>query len=82
MNRDSITSKVFEDGGVGFGEGRKGLSPESPGKTLGVIGLGAIGILVANAAVALGMNVIGFDPFMSVGNALKQIGRASCRERV
>ena len=47
------------------------VGPELKGKTLGVIGLGAIGILVANAAVALGMNVIGFDPFMSVGNALK-----------
>ena len=47
------------------------VGPEIKGKTLGVIGLGAIGILVANAAVALGMNVIGFDPFMSVGNALK-----------
>ena len=41
------------------------------GKTLGGIGLGAIGILVANAAVALGMKVVGFDPFMSVSNALK-----------
>lgn len=47
------------------------VGPEIKGKTLGVIGLGAIGILVANAAVALGMNVVGFDPFMSVGNALK-----------
>lgn len=47
------------------------VGPEIKGQTLGVIGLGAIGILVANAAVALGMNVIGFDPFMSVGNALK-----------
>ena len=47
------------------------VGPEIKGKTLGVIGLGAIGILVANAADALGMNVIGFDPFMSVGNALK-----------
>ena len=36
------------------------VGPEIKGKTLGVIGLGAIGILVANAAVALGMNVIGF----------------------
>ncbi len=39
---------------------------ELMGKTLGVIGLGAIGGLVANAAVALGMNVIGCDPFLSV----------------
>ncbi len=39
---------------------------EIQGKTLGVIGLGAIGGLVANAAVALGMKVVGCDPFMSV----------------
>ena len=43
---------------------------EIQGKTLGVIGLGAIGVLVANAAVALGMNVVGCDPFLSVQNAL------------
>lgn len=43
--------------------------PEIEGKTLGVIGLGAIGILVANAASALGMNVIGYDPFLSVDAA-------------
>ena len=40
--------------------------PEIQGKTLGVIGLGAIGILVANAAEALGMTVYGYDPFLSV----------------
>jgi D-3-phosphoglycerate dehydrogenase len=40
-------------------------------KTLAVIGLGAIGVLVANAAQALGMNVIGFDPYISVNAALK-----------
>lgn len=39
---------------------------EIKGKTLGVIGLGAIGILVANAAEGLGMDVIGYDPFLSV----------------
>ncbi len=44
--------------------------PEIKGKTLGVIGLGAIGVLVANAAVALGMNVIGYDPYFSIKNAL------------
>lgn len=47
------------------------VGPEIMGKTLGVVGLGAIGILVANAAVALGMKVIGYDPFLSVDNALK-----------
>ena len=40
--------------------------PELQGKTLGVIGLGAIGVMVANDAVALGMNVIGHDPYISV----------------
>ena len=44
--------------------------PEIKGKTLGVIGLGAIGILVANAAAALGMNVIGYDPFLSVTQSI------------
>ena len=44
--------------------------PEIMGKTLGIIGLGAIGVLVANAAVALGMNVVGYDPFLSVKAAL------------
>ncbi len=39
---------------------------EIKGKTLGVLGLGAIGGLVANAAVSLGMNVIGYDPYVSV----------------
>ena len=47
------------------------VGPEILGKTLGVVGLGAIGLLVANAAVALGMKVIGYDPFLSVNNALK-----------
>ena len=45
--------------------------PEIKGKTLGIIGLGAIGALVANAAVALGMKVVGTDPFLSVGAALR-----------
>jgi D-3-phosphoglycerate dehydrogenase len=40
--------------------------PELKGKTLGVVGLGAIGVMVANDAVNLGMNVIGYDPYISV----------------
>ena len=47
------------------------VGPELRGKTLGVVGLGAIGVLVANAAVALGMNVIGYDPMISVEHAWK-----------
>ena len=44
---------------------------ELPGKTLGVIGLGAIGVQVANAALELGMKVVGFDPAMTVRRALQ-----------
>lgn len=44
---------------------------ELEGKTLGVIGLGAIGVLVANAATHLGMEVYGYDPYVSVGAAWK-----------
>ncbi|MBQ7757196.1 MAG: 3-phosphoglycerate dehydrogenase [Oscillospiraceae bacterium] len=43
---------------------------EIMGKTLGLIGLGAIGGKLANIAISLGMNVIGYDPFLSVGAAL------------
>ena len=42
---------------------------ELPGRTLGVVGLGAVGVEVANAALALGMNVIGFDPKITVRSA-------------
>lgn len=45
------------------------IGQEVKGKTLGVIGLGAIGAQVANTAVELGMNVIGYDPFLSVDAA-------------
>jgi D-3-phosphoglycerate dehydrogenase len=48
----------------------KFAGPEILGKTLGVIGLGAIGGKIANAAVDLGMNVVGFDPYLSVNGAL------------
>ena len=47
------------------------VGPEIMGKKLGIIGLGAIGALVANAAVALGMEVYGADPFLSVNAALR-----------
>lgn len=58
---------------------------ELQGKTLGVIGLGAIGGLVANVAVDLGMNVIGCDPFLSVEGAWnldKQIHKAATYEEI
>ncbi len=56
-------SKLVEKGKGDF------TGPEIKGKTLGVIGLGAIGILVANAAKSLGMTVYGYDPFLSVDSA-------------
>ena len=46
------------------------VGPELKGKRLGVVGMGAIGVLVANAAVGLDMKVYGYDPFMSVDAAL------------
>ncbi len=45
------------------------VGPEISGKTLGVVGLGAIGVLVSSAAVSLGMDVYGYDPFLSVETA-------------
>jgi D-3-phosphoglycerate dehydrogenase len=56
---------LVEKGKANFG------GTEIRGKTLAVIGLGAIGVLVANAAQALGMNVLGYDPYISVNYAWK-----------
>ncbi len=47
---------------------------ELQGKKLGVIGLGAIGVLVANAAISLGMEVYGYDPYVSVDSAWRLSG--------
>ncbi len=55
--------KLVEKGKSNF------TGPELQGKTLGVIGLGAIGQLVANATESLGMRVIGFDPYISIDSA-------------
>lgn len=49
----------------------KFAGPEIAGKKLGIVGLGAIGVKVANAAVALDMDVLGYDPFLSIDGALK-----------
>jgi D-3-phosphoglycerate dehydrogenase len=55
---------------VAVEEGKKKfVGFELPGKTLGVIGLGAIGVKVANAAIDLGMRVLGYDPAITVQNA-------------
>lgn len=55
--------KMVEKGKSAF------AGPEIKGKKLGVIGLGAIGVMVANAANALGMQVYGYDPYLSVKSA-------------
>ena len=79
-SRDIIESVVWAKTLIGQGDqvpalvekGKNNFAGnEIQGKTLAVIGLGAIGVLVANAATALGMKVIGYDPYMSVKQALK-----------
>lgn len=62
---ETTVAKQVEKGKAQF------VGPEIKGKTLGIIGLGAIGALVANAAITLGMKVVGTDPFLSVGAALR-----------
>ena len=61
-NGDQV-GKMVEKGKGNF------AGPEIMGKTLGVVGLGAIGVLVANAAEKLGMKVCGYDPYLSIKNA-------------
>ncbi len=75
---DDAAAKV-EKGKSQFG------GPELYGKKLGVIGLGAIGVLVANAAETLGMEVMGYDPYLSVKSAWlvdKDVKRASLDELI
>lgn len=60
---DEDIEKLVEDNKNRF------IGPEIAGKTLGVIGLGSIGVMVANAMVSLGVKVYGFDPFISVKSA-------------
>lgn len=77
-NRPVLEANKWAEGLKGKGDeiadlAEKGKSqfvgPELKGKTLGVIGLGAIGAMVANTAIDLGMTVIGYDPFMSIAAA-------------
>ena len=77
-SRPVIAANKWVEGLAGKGDeipelSEKGKSqfvgPELKGKTLGVIGLGAIGAMVANLAIKFGMEVIGYDPFLSVNAA-------------
>lgn len=79
LNPDMNIEKEVESGKKQF------VGPELHGKTLGVIGLGAVGVLIANAASALGMEVLGFDPYISVQSAWglsRKVKRASSYEEV
>jgi D-3-phosphoglycerate dehydrogenase len=77
MSRNLVSAAEWVKGLAGSGDieekAEKGkgqfAGPELAGKTLGVIGLGAIGVRIANSAVELGMRVIGYDPFISVDGA-------------
>ena len=72
-------SKLVEKGKSAF------VGPEIKGKSLGVIGLGAIGAMVANAAKSLGMEVYGHDPFLSVDAAWglsRAIHHATTRDEI
>ncbi len=73
------TEAIIEKGKSNF------AGPEVYGKTLGVIGLGAIGVMVANAAHDLGMQVYGYDPYLSVNAAWglsRKIERAASNEEI
>jgi len=76
---DAVISKAVESGKKQF------VGFELPGKTLGVVGLGAIGVQVANGALALGMNVVGFDPGITVKRAWEMssdVGQAASIEEL
>jgi len=62
-DRGDDIPRIVEDGKSQF------VGPEVYGRTLGIIGLGAVGVLVANAATHLGLTVFGYDPFISIDNA-------------
>ena len=67
----SLQGKGDEIGSLVETGKKRFIGKELKGKTLGVIGLGAIGVLVANEGFAIGMNVVGYDPFISVEHAWK-----------
>ena len=92
--RNIVPALSFEHGLSGDGDGmsnavesgkKQFVGFELPGRTLGVVGLGAIGVEVANAAQALGMKVLGFDPAISIRHAWQlssKVDRASTIEEV
>ncbi len=78
-NEDGDVAALVEKGKSAF------AGPELYGKKMGVIGLGAIGVLVANMAVDFGMKVYGFDPYLSIEHAWglsRKVKRATSKEAV
>ncbi len=73
LDGEEGVAKLVEKGKSNF------AGPEISGKTLGVVGLGAIGVMVANTAYHLGMKVIGYDPYISI-NAAWNLSRHIERE--
>lgn len=74
LEGEADANKLVEKGKSNY------VGPEIKNKKLGVVGLGAIGVMVANAAYALGMDVIGYDPYISVDaawNLSKHIKKAN-----
>lgn len=65
LQKDPDLSKKIEKGKSNF------VGPEITGKKLGIIGLGAVGVKIANAAIAMGMDVYGYDPYVSLKAAWK-----------
>ena len=79
----SIAGRASEVPDLVEKEKSKFEGPELRGKTLGIVGLGAIGVMVANDAVALGMDVVGYDPYISVDaawNLSREVSRADTLE--
>ena len=79
QDQDVDVAKAIEKGKSQF------AGPELAGKKLGIVGLGAIGVLVANMAVDLGMRVYGYDPYISIENAWglsRKVKRAKSLEGV
>ncbi|MEG0074829.1 MAG: phosphoglycerate dehydrogenase [Eubacterium sp.] len=79
LNEDGDVAALVEKGKSAF------AGPELYGKKMGIIGLGAIGVLVANMAVDFGMKVYGFDPFISIEHAWglsRKVKRSSSKEAI
>src|SRR3954469_7290388 len=79
IDKENFSDKAIEEGKKQF------AGVELPGHTLGLIGLGKIGCLVADAAIRLGMNVLGFDPHITVEAAWSlpsQVKRANSVDEI